>query len=49
MLVPKEKRNVLEGIMRSDKRIKLIQTISPINQKGRGRKTAKKRLTNTKN
>lgn len=37
-IVSKEKRKVLEEIMRSDKKDKSIQTISLINQKGQGRK-----------
>ena len=48
-IVSKEKRKVLEGIMRSDKRIKSMQITTLINQKGRGGKTIQKRLMNTTN
>ena len=36
-----QKIKVLEGIMKSDKRIKSMQIITPINQKGRVVKTDK--------
>jgi hypothetical protein len=44
-----QKKKVLEGIMRSDKKIKFMRVIALINQKGRGGKAAYKRLTNNIN